>query len=131
MTPSVDQGSAILEANSPGNGTDYGSIGTSSRTVTITEHTFLGDGIYNDRLSWGSIVGRLVALAGLFFVVAQNGLQSSSSSAAPVTSHISLWHKVKLWGKIHRKAADTPYVFSQRVDHFDDWNQDTFQQVSA
>ena len=128
MTPTVDQNTAFVETDGHGTGADYGSIDSRSSNVQITEHTFLSDGVYNDRPSWGSIVGRLVALAGLFFVVAQNGFQSSSTT--PGENHITIWHKVKLLGKVHRKAADTPFVFSQRVDHFDELNQETFQQVS-
>jgi Serine carboxypeptidase S28 len=35
---------------------------------------------------------------------------------------------VKILGKVYRSPSDTPHSFSQKVDHFDPHNHETFQQ---
>lgn len=45
----------------------------------------------------------------------------STNTATTNTNH-------KMWQKVHRSPGDTPHFFSQKVDHFDSFNTDTWQQ---
>jgi pimeloyl-ACP methyl ester carboxylesterase len=48
----------------------------------------------------------------------------STTPTTPTTTT----HKNKMWQKVQRSPGDTPHYFSQKVDHFDSSNTDTWPQ---
>ncbi|CAB9501148.1 Lysosomal Pro-X carboxypeptidase [Seminavis robusta] len=120
----------MTEANRPEDNqfdnADYGSTIDESRSSAIEESNVLDERSDEDRVSsWLSITGRLALLAAIFLFLLQ-GSNKPTATTNPQSNHNL--HQVKMLGKVKRSPSDTPFVFSQRVDHLDDSNQDTFQQ---
>ena len=101
---------------------DYGSI---TKEALFEERISVRDSAYEQEFpSLGSIVFRIALVSGLFFVIAQHGAQTTAGQTQPMPD-------VDMLGKVQRSPSDTAYVFSQRVDHLDPENQETYQQVST
>ena len=99
---------------------DYGSISAEDREV---QSDFRSEEGPAKTPTFSVIVGGLALLSALFLVITKN-----PDAIFRTPKEIDLLDDVKVLGRVHRSPEDTPHIFSQRVDHFDPDNLDTFQQ---
>ena len=101
----------------------YGSIGIPDEVVIgglDGQEEAIPENPQKPSLPW--IFGSILLLSGLVAIY----LRPEAKSAIPVPK--SIIDNVEILGKVHRSPADTPHAFSQRVDHLDPHNHETFQQ---
>lgn len=97
----------------------YGSIDVRNQTI---DHDIVQQDVLNRKkptVAW--IFGSIALLCGFLAIF----LRPSATTTLP--SHL-VAGDVEILGKVMRSPGDTPHPFSQRVDHLDPNNLETFQQ---
>ena len=110
------------------NNHQYGSINvrdddeaTEETSAVLTTHSDSKRKLSSSPLVVASLAFLFVSALAMTRHSGQQQPPSQQAAASPVDD-------LPVLGKVHRSIADTPHAFSQRVDHLDESNQDTWQQ---